>query len=75
MIAVAVFAEGEFDHIVDLPSLEQAEGFCTGLQAAANLYGAGSCHGYILPDEHEQMLENESEGEAAKAFKDLGAKR
>ena len=52
---VAVFAEGDFDEAYDCPTLEDAMAFARGVRVGAGMYGAGSIHAYVLPDDVADM--------------------
>ena len=67
MIKVAIFTEGEFSSIERQPSLEAAHAFARGITFGANLYGAGGCAAYVLPEEDNEMRGSKSPNECAKA--------
>lgn len=52
---VALFCEGDFDAITSYPTKPEAVAYAQGLSDGAYRYGAGSCVGYVLPGDEEEM--------------------
>lgn len=70
---VVIFTEGEFNSIQKLESLSEARAFVQGLHIGANLYGAGSCRAYVLPEEDKDMSACENAKEVQKALESLAS--
>lgn len=60
---VLIFAEGSFERSFEFQSNDAAHIFCLGAYCGASLYGAGSIGAYVLPEEEEDMLEDQDEEE------------
>lgn len=65
---VAIFTEGSFETIERFGSSSYAQFYAHGVVCGANLYGAGSCTAYVMPDEESGMREIESANEVKRAL-------
>lgn len=64
-IPVAVFAEGSFekDKSNVFGTQEAAEAFSEGVGVGASMYGCGSCGAYALPNQLDDMKEDEEDAD------------
>lgn len=65
---VIVFAENSFEEIYDYTTLLEARAFARGVACGGNMYGAGSCAAYVLPEDEEEMYDCETVSEIARAM-------
>ncbi len=56
-VIVVIFSEGFISDIKEMTDVEHAYGFSHGVTYGANLYGAGSCFGIVLPYDLNNLLE------------------
>ncbi len=66
-IDVLVFAEEMFEERYSFETKSEAAAFADGVMVGSSLYGAGSCIGYVMPDDEEEMKENEEPEEVERA--------
>ena len=67
-VYAAVFAEGEFEDLVQLDSVPNAMAFCMGYRYGGEKYGAGGAMAFVLPDEEASMRRHIPIKEAMKAL-------
>lgn len=72
-VLVALFAEGEFVRLEKRDTDDEAHAFSEGYSAGAGTYGAGDCPAYVLPEQEDEMRENETKDETAKALEAVAA--
>ena len=68
---VMVFAEGVFADLFAMSSRDEAIGFAKGVGTGPTYYGGDQCHGYLWPDDLEDMRKEQSAAEIDKALKRL----
>lgn len=64
---VVVFAEGSFKNVFEEASKAQAISFTSGISLGAGYYGAGSCTGYLFPEDETEILQIEGADELERA--------
>lgn len=70
---VIIFAETYFEEAYDYSTILEARAFARGVSCGGNLYGAGSCHAYVLPEDEEEMREQETPQEVERALNSLAS--
>lgn len=66
---IAVFAEDSFEAVFTKPTLLEARAFSEGVSVGSGYYGAGSCTGYVLPDDQASMVLDEEPAEVSRCVR------
>lgn len=72
---IILFAEEAFERIERKASLAEARAYSDGLTDGANLYGAGGCAGYVMPDDEDEMRDEQEPEEVERALEALREER
>ena len=65
---VLIFAEGSFERSFEFESNDAAHIFCMGVACGAGLYGGINVGAYVLPEEDEDMQEEQDDEEIERAL-------
>lgn len=65
---VVMFCENDYEGCADVESETEFDAFERGFAAGAHAYGAGTFSLYLLPRDHEKMVEAEHIGEVVRAL-------
>ena len=67
-IMILIFAERSFERIEARLTTALAHAYSDGVTAGSDLYGAGSCGAYVMPDDEDDMREFERPDQIERAM-------